>query len=702
VPFEGCQSAAHSPQNPSGRHNRCSSVSCGPKLRYSVRKMSEIAISPFDSKSPFSRSATCLALLVLACATGAPQDGPTTGEAPTDDRQSIVAFLNQAIDWYQRSSAQQQAANDPSDTLYLGQDRDIADQVIRLSFDFARARAQAEAAPDAATADQSGGGSSGAPGMTSRLQGLISASAKADAQVKQSQHEVESFKRQLPAASGSFRVRLESLIADSESELVLHRARAETLHNLVAFAADAKVKGTKSESLQSQIEELARSVPAVAASDQKSPATVSVPAITTSAAAAAKPDSSGLLAQSLAVLSLRRRVKALESGIELTGALADSSKTLRAPLVAELRVLTKRGDALTGLPDPQDSAGIAQHERDVEGLTADYKRLSASVVPLAKQAVLLDLYKRNHSAWLADARSQYASALKGLIVRLVMLGIVLGVVLAIAEFWRRATFKYVQDPRRRYQFLLIRRIVVWSLAAVIVAFAFASEIGSLATFAGLLTAGLAVALQNVILSVVGYFFLIGKYGVHLGDRVQVAGTTGDIINIGLFRLHLMEIGGFGAGKRPTGRVVVFPNSVVFLANSGLFKQAPGAKFVWHEIRLILAPESDFQEAEKRMLGAVNSVYDGYKEDIERQHRNMAQALAPLTIASLAPESRLRFVRGGLTVSIRYPVDLDGAEEIDDRITRAVLDATMREPKLRIVGSRTPSARPVADNTSASA
>ena len=80
--------------------------------------------------------------------------------------------------------------------------------------------------------------------------------------------------------------------------------------------------------------------------------------------------------------------------------------------------------------------------------------------------------------------------------------------------------------------MLVRRILVWCVVAVIVAVTFASQLGSLATFAGLMTAGVAVALQSVILSVVGYFFLIGKYGVRVGDRVQIAGITGDVVDLG--------------------------------------------------------------------------------------------------------------------------------------------------------------------------
>ncbi len=90
-------------------------------------------------------------------------------------------------------------------------------------------------------------------------------------------------------------------------------------------------------------------------------------------------------------------------------------------------------------------------------------------------------------------------------------------------------------------------------------FSFASELGSIATFAGLITAGIAVALQSFILSVVGYFFLIGKYGIRVGDRVQVAGVTGEVVDIGLVRFHMIELISSGQ-KTASGRVVTLSNS----------------------------------------------------------------------------------------------------------------------------------------------
>ena len=110
--------------------------------------------------------------------------------------------------------------------------------------------------------------------------------------------------------------------------------------------------------------------------------------------------------------------------------------------------------------------------------------------------------------------------------------------------------------------MLLRRFITGFLMAVVIILGFVSEFHSLATFAGFLTAGIAVALQTVILSVAAYFFLIGRYGVRVGDRITVSGVTGDVIDIGLVRMHLLELAGTGVNLYPTGRVVVFSNSVL--------------------------------------------------------------------------------------------------------------------------------------------
>ena len=538
-----------------------------------------------------------LILWVIFFLAGASSRAQLDSDASSKDAQAaqgsgaedIVPFLNQTIVWSRQLSAEQQLVGEPSDALFLHDGRQVADQIVRLAFDFARARAQA-------LASQTDQGAVRAQ-ATSQYQRLIDSVTKADQQVKSLQQELDGFHQQLLTATGKKRTTLLAVISETEGELQLFQTRRDTLRNMLQFATGTASSGLGSGSLLAQVEELARTVPVASAENKDQNGSNSTannpntPAVVASRERKESP--TGILALATDLFSLRRKLRALEDNLRQTEALSQSSKNLRAPLVAKVRELTQKGDDVAGQPDSQDPKVLAQQRKDLDALTAQFKQVSASLLPLGKQSILLDIYKRTTTNWRNAVESQYEAELKGLFLRLTVLALILGVVLGVSELWKRATFRYVPDLRRRHQFLLIRRIVLWSLTAVIVATAFASELGAVTTFAGLMTAGIAVALQNVILSIAGYFFLIGKYGVRVGDRVNIAGVTGDVVDIGLVRLQLMEITR-GPAPLPTGRVVAFSNSVVFQAGSGMFKQIPGTNFLWHEITLTLDPKSNYR------------------------------------------------------------------------------------------------------------
>jgi len=140
--------------------------------------------------------------------------------------------------------------------------------------------------------------------------------------------------------------------------------------------------------------------------------------------------------------------------------------------------------------------------------------------------------------------------------------------------------------------------------------------------------------------------------------------------VGLVRMHLMELG--RDGLAPTGRVVAFSNSIVFQAAGGLFKQIPGVHVGWHEITVTLAVTGESAALRRRLLAAVDTALGEHREDIERQHRELERAaFAPLG-RGLQPSVSLKFALSGVEATVRYPVDLRYAAEIDEAVSRELL------------------------------
>jgi small-conductance mechanosensitive channel len=638
-------------------------------------------------KSRFAAAALALGLCAIAFTS------QTLGQnaAPTLGSSDVVQFLSKTVDWYrQTTSDEQQIANDPVDLAFAENNRRTADDVVRLAFDFARQQEQLLSAQAKPNQPQT------ANTNLSQYQGLVQAAASADQQVQQTQTEISQLEQKKGAATGKKRQDLESQIAELNSELGLMQARRDVLHNMIDFVGQANMAGLGAAGLRAQIDQLARSVPAYLSEPvNKNGNQAQPPAEPVSKTVTPKPAPSGVWGYMADLFRVSRKENTLKQEIASTNALAQDASQLRNPLMASLKTMIQSGDQLAHQADTSDAAALGQEKQKLDQLTAEFRQISAALVPLSKQAILLDIYQRSLSTWRDSVKRDYIEDIKNLSLRFTGLVVVIGIVLGIGELWRRTIFRYVQDVRRRYQFLLLRRIVLWIAIAIILVFTFATELGSVVTFAGLITAGVAVALQNVIVSIVGYFFLIGKYGIRVGDRVQVAGVKGEVVDIGMVRFHLMELAGGTMDSEPSGRVVAFSNSIVFQSTAGLFKQIPGTSFVWHEIKLTFAPESDYHSVRERVNHAMEAAFAAYQEAMERQRLEMQRSLTYVSASALKPKASLHFATTGIEVLIRYPVVLQKAGEIDEHLMRELFAEVDREPKLKLIGTEVPETKAAA-------
>ncbi|MGO9515917.1 MAG: mechanosensitive ion channel domain-containing protein [Candidatus Korobacteraceae bacterium] len=622
-------------------------------------------------RKPWLRLISAL-LIIAAGAIALAQSAPASL-----DSSQIIQFLNQTIDWYRHATRLQQIATEPDDFMLMADDERLANQIVRLGFDFARAESDYIAKRNNLGTSQNQSGSSSS---------LVQWEAKLDKQTQKDEAEAESLRQKLETTTGKKRQQLESQLAEIEAELDLAKARSDQVHSLLEFMNQASGSATGATGLQAQIQLLAESVPAASAPSNGGDASLSAkqqlsPALI---AAANKPPPSGIWDLSADLFALSQKIRTVDGVIAQTKTLIAKSRDIRSPLASGLRDLSSQGDELGRQADSANQSQLGQEKQQLDALAAQFKQLSAPVISLAKQEILLDLYQKNLGNWESNLRSRRLAELKGLVVRLALLAFLIGIVITAAELWRRGVYRYVHERRRRYQLLLLRKFVLWFVIVVIVAFSFANRLGSVVTFAGLITAGLAVALQNVILSVVGYFFLIGKFGIRVGDRVQIGDVTGEVIDIGLVRMHLMELS--KGDYTPTGRVVAFSNSIVFQPTSGLFKQIPGTNFLWHEITLALSPDTDYSSVKERLLKVVEAVLADYRDDLEQQYRAMQSTLFSTSADGLRPKAQLRHTPSAVEVVIRYPVAGQQAAEIDERVTRELMKNLDREPKLKLASS----------------
>jgi small-conductance mechanosensitive channel len=601
----------------------------------------------------------------------------------TPDPAQIMQFLNHTISWYRQLAIEQQLASQPSDLTYYQENHRIADQVVTLAFDYARSQTQRRS--------RKLGKPSPTSANTSDFQGLAQAEQKADQQLQDTQSELEATRAQLAKAPLAKRKNLEAQVAELDSEVGLIQARRDAIDSMLEFASMSASGGGVG--LRAQIEELARSVPAPLSHPAGASAneTSNEPATTTAAAVGNKPEPAGIWGLTADLVRLLGKMRTLDEQISASKELRADANNLDKPFVDSMRDLVQQGEQLFAAADTATPAQLAQVTEQLDTLTSQFKQVSAELLPLGKISVLLDIYQRTLSNWHDAVKHQAGEEARELLLRLGVLGLLIALVFAIGEIWQRTTFRYVRDARRRYQFLLLRRIVMGGAIGLIVILSFASQLGSAVTFAGLLTAGVAVALQNVIVSIVAYFFLIGKYGIRVGDRVQIGDVTGEVVDIGLVRMHIMELGGPNDAQ-PTGRVVAFSNSIVFQPAAGVFKQIPGTNFIWHELKLTLSSDTDYGIAKERLTQAIDKALEDYRESIEAQRQTLERNLNAVSPAELRPKVRLHYTGAGIEAAIRFPVELEKAGEMDDHVMKEILASLDREPKLKLISAEMPATK----------
>jgi small-conductance mechanosensitive channel len=236
----------------------------------------------------------------------------------------------------------------------------------------------------------------------------------------------------------------------------------------------------------------------------------------------------------------------------------------------------------------------------------------------------------------------------------------------------------VKDNKRRYH---IRRTVTYVYTVIVllvVGSIWFQGIASLSTFLGLASAGLAVALHDTIANIAGFFFIEARKPFRVGDRIELNGTKGDVIDIRLFEFSVVEVGNWVDADQSTGRIVHVPNSIVMrmpLSNYNI-----GFEYIWNEIPVLITFESNWKRAKELLMGVAKNHAEQLTTGAEAQIRRAARRYL-IVAGTLTPTVYTTVKDSGVMLTIRYIVNPRQWRGTEQEMWEEILDLFSGEPDI---------------------
>lgn len=259
--------------------------------------------------------------------------------------------------------------------------------------------------------------------------------------------------------------------------------------------------------------------------------------------------------------------------------------------------------------------------------------------------------------------------------------ILIGVVLinVVIRFFQRLVTRYISDGDTSYSVRRVLTFVGYILVVLFIISVIGNQLSSLAVTLGVAGAGIAFALQEVIVSIAGWIAISFGHYFRIGDRIEINNVKGDVIEINVLRTTLMEIREWVEGDQYNGRIVFVPNSAVF--SGSIFNYTRDFPFLWDEIKIPIKFGSDYQLARQIITETGESLLGDYataaEEKWEKMHRRYAiePAMVSPNVTLIANDNWVEF-------TLRYVVDYKKRRSTKDKLfTRLLTEIENTEGKV---------------------
>jgi small-conductance mechanosensitive channel len=234
----------------------------------------------------------------------------------------------------------------------------------------------------------------------------------------------------------------------------------------------------------------------------------------------------------------------------------------------------------------------------------------------------------------------------------------------------RIVYRRVQDTKALYQWRKTITYTTYLLGLLVVGRIWIQGFSSVSTFLGLLTAGLAIALRDLIVNFAGFLFIMWRRPFDVGDRVQIGDYRGDVIDLRVFQFSLMEIGNWVDADQSTGRVIHIPNGKIFQEAQSNY--STGFAYIWNEIPILVTFESDWKKAKDILSDIAKKDADPLSRAAEESVRRAARKFM-IFYTHLSPVVYTKIADSGVLLTIRYLCEPRNRRGTEQTISEEILE-----------------------------
>lgn len=255
-------------------------------------------------------------------------------------------------------------------------------------------------------------------------------------------------------------------------------------------------------------------------------------------------------------------------------------------------------------------------------------------------------------------------------IRLVITAAVLLGMVLVRWLVGNAVRRRISDPRERYRWNKGTTYATVALALLVLARVWLVDLGGLATYLGLLSAGLAIAFKDPLTNLAAWLFILLRRPFEVGDRIAIAEHSGDVVDVRLFQFTLLEIGHWVAADQSTGRLIHLPNALLFTVPLANFTR--GFHTIWTELPVLVTFESNWQRA-RSALQALAQQHGAEAAQVAGTEMLAVAGRYALPSSATDPAVYVTVEDSGVLLTVRLPCDPRRRREVTDTVWREILE-----------------------------